>query len=794
MLNSAKPQQAGGRVAAPAMPRPSRLLPLAILLVPLVMLAGGGWLSWRAVWADARAGLAQSSGAAAQYAARALEGYLLGAGRVNDHLRGLDDAAIRAEEPRLAGEVQRVIADLPQVNRASVIDRRGIPLIATNLVPVPQSSLGDRDYFVALGAAGPPAVFVSPAFHGRFDGHLVFSLARRRADTGNDSRVDGFDGVVLLSVEPGMAVEAMRLLQHGPADRLAVVSPRGRVVLDSGRAPRPDEPPLLDMATPGMALNGARLFETRLSDGAAMLVAIRPVEGFGVAAAAMRPRTEIIRAWRDGMAGHLIFGVPATLMLLWLSLRLRQDQRRLDTLAAELATDVERGADRLNLVRRFGLVGTFEHDLRTGRSRRSPAYMALQGMEAASAEERHADWVQRLHPDDRDRAERHLLETLSVASGASVYGQTYRTIDADGEVRWIAACGEIERDGEGRAVVLRGAHVDVTPLRTTELALAESDARLRLAQETAGIGTFEWHPAQRRLGWSRTMLELWGFDPAQGQPSMEAANARVHPEDLPGLRRQLAAAARDGRLRAEFRLQRPNADGAVETVWVAARGRRLEGGKDQVLGVAYDITERKRADQQNRLLSHEVEHRAKNVLAVVSGLLRVTTAASIEAYVEALEGRVSALARTLSLLGEKRWVGAGLRELLEHELAPFDDGAGRVTLDGPPVSLPADIAQPMSMALHELATNAAKYGALSAAGGRLSVRWTLTREEGAGEEGVLWWDEQGGPTIHHPPDKEGFGSALIQQGFGDLDGQVILDWRREGLLCTMRFTALPTHK
>ncbi|MBC7434341.1 MAG: hypothetical protein H7345_20005 [Rubritepida sp.] len=264
--------------------------------------------------------------------------------------------------------------------------------------------------------------------------------------------------------------------------------------------------------------------------------------------------------------------------------------------------------------------------------------------------------------------------------------------------------------------------------------------------------------------------------------------SRIHPVDLPGLRRALVAAAHSGRLRIEFRLCRPDAEGATQTFWLAARGRGLSGGPGKLLGVAYDLTDRKRADQHSRLLAHEVEHRAKNVLAVVLGLLRATTAPSVDAFVETFEGRIGALARTLSLLGERRWLGAGLQELLRHELAPFDDGAGRVVLDGPPVTLSAEVAQPLSMVLHELATNAAKYGALSVAGGRVAVRWNVL-------EGVvsLRWEERGGPVITSPPAREGFGSTLIQQGFGDGPGKIGLSWHREGLVCDMCFATPPAR-
>ena len=777
----------GPAIFAPALPA-RRLLPLAMLLVPLIMLAGGGWLSWRATWATARQELAQAAGAVAQYGARAVEAYALGAGLINDHLRGLDDSQIRADEARLSAEMQRLILDLPQAALAYVVDRHGIPVISTELVPVPQGSLRDRDYFQALSAARAPAVFVSPIFLGRFDGRLLFTVSRRRTGSGNLPVPDGFDGVVLLSLDPGVAAQSLQQMQWGRADRLAILGPGGQTVLDSRWVGQPEDPSLVDVRIWGQALQGARLFETRLTDGADMLVALRPVGAFGVFAAAMRPRGEIIRRWRDEMAAYLIFGVPATLMLLWLSLRLRREQLRLDRLNAGLTSDLERGEDRLSRARRFGLVGTFEYDLRTGLSRRSPEFMAVQGMPPIPVEERHADWLRRLHPDDRERAERYLLHTLSPASTATEYGQSYRIVDQNGETRWIAARGEINRDDTGRAVLLRGAHVDVTPLRTTELALAESDARLRLAQEAVGIGTFEWDPPSRQWDWSRTMLELWGLDPAGAPPSPADAMSRIHPEDLPGLRRALVAAANSGRLRVEFRLLRPDAEGATQTVWLAARGRRLAGGPGKLLGVAYDITDRKQADQHSRLLAHEVEHRAKNVLAVVLGLLRATTAPSVDTFVKTFEGRVGALARTLSLLGERRWLGAGLHELLRHELAPFDDGAGRVVLDGPAVTLSPEVAEPLSMALHELATNAAKYGALSVPGGRLAVRWSVL--EGLAS---LRWEERGGPVITSPPAREGFGSTLIQHGFRDGVGKISLDWHREGLVCNMCFATPPAR-
>lgn len=129
----------------------------------------------------------------------------------------------------------------------------------------------------------------------------------------------------------------------------------------------------------------------------------------------------------------------------------------------------------------------------------------------------------------------------------------------------------------------------------------------------------------------------------------------------------------------------------------------------------------------------------------------------------------------MSLLGQARWTGADLRTLLRHELLPFDDGAGRVSLDGPALTLAPDLAQPLSLILHELATNAMKYGALSVAQGRLVLRWS--RCDGMVD---LHWQELGGPPIVGPPTREGFGSTLFEQSLSGQNGGITLEWRPRG--------------
>ncbi|MDJ0388395.1 HWE histidine kinase domain-containing protein [Roseomonas sp. E05] len=203
-----------------------------------------------------------------------------------------------------------------------------------------------------------------------------------------------------------------------------------------------------------------------------------------------------------------------------------------------------------------------------------------------------------------------------------------------------------------------------------------------------------------------------------------------------------------------------------------------------------NIEERKRAEEQQALMAREMDHRAKNTLTVVQATLRMTRADSVESYVAAVEGRVAALARVQSLLAAERWSGTDLRALLQAELEPFLPGDGarppcgepRVRLDGPPVALTARLAQPLSMAVHELATNAMKHGALCAVTGRVCVSWGLEGPENRTLR--LRWEEAGGPALAGPPGRRGFGSRVLETTIRrQIGGSVALAWEAGGLAC-----------
>jgi PAS domain S-box-containing protein len=223
-------------------------------------------------------------------------------------------------------------------------------------------------------------------------------------------------------------------------------------------------------------------------------------------------------------------------------------------------------------------------------------------------------------------------------------------------------------------------------------------------------------------------------------------------------------------------------DGSIRHVLVSSNVRFDEGRFVNTRCFTVDVTEQKQAEEKTRLLTREVDHRAKNMLATVQAIARMTQAETVPAFIDALMGRLDALSRAHTLLAESRWTGAALKNLVEEELAAYltNDG-GRVTISGPELTLCADAAQVLAMTFHELATNAVKYGALSVPGGRVAVEWSWE----SAERLILLWTETGGPPVRMPS-RRGFGSSMIEGAVnGQLDGTVQLDWPPEGLSCRM---------
>jgi two-component sensor histidine kinase len=198
--------------------------------------------------------------------------------------------------------------------------------------------------------------------------------------------------------------------------------------------------------------------------------------------------------------------------------------------------------------------------------------------------------------------------------------------------------------------------------------------------------------------------------------------------------------------------------------------------------VVQDISDRKEAEERRRLLFAELNHRVKNTLATVLSIVSRTSASAVDRpqFQRDLEARLKSLAETHSILMHQDWAGAELAAIAERELRPHGaERDGRVRLEGPRVYLTPRAAMSLHLVLHELATNAAKYGALSAPGGRLDVTWGIEPHQ-AGEQLQLRWKESGGPRVK-PPTRRGFGSTVIEEAVQyELDGRTSPEYLAEG--------------
>jgi two-component sensor histidine kinase len=199
----------------------------------------------------------------------------------------------------------------------------------------------------------------------------------------------------------------------------------------------------------------------------------------------------------------------------------------------------------------------------------------------------------------------------------------------------------------------------------------------------------------------------------------------------------------------------------------------------RVSGVTIDITERKRAEERQNLLAREVDHRAKNALALAQSIVRLTRGENVKAYIRAVEGRINALARVHTVLSLSSWQGAEIGRLVDEELAPYSTG-DQIAFGGSEIQLQPATAQTLALALHELVTNSCKYGALSTVSGRISIKWEI-------EADVLRmvWEERDGPVVEKPASR-GFGTrSVITSIESQLGGQAEFDWRSEGLICRL---------
>jgi len=317
-------------------------------------------------------------------------------------------------------------------------------------------------------------------------------------------------------------------------------------------------------------------------------------------------------------------------------------------------------------------------------------------------------------------------------------------------------------------------------LESSNAQLLKSEQRRSLALAAGNMGSWNWERSTNEFSWDEGQYRIFGLDPNEFKPTAESFRALIHPDDWNDLAPTFMQLMEKGEpFQAEFRIRRPD-DEACWCVTSAAATLNSAGEVVRISGVMTNITERKQAEERQTLLASEVDHRARNALAIVQSILRLTKADTVQAYAAAVEGRIKALSHAHSLLSQSRWSGADFRRLLDEELAPYKLGQDKIRIEGPDVHLGPAAAQTLALTLHEMATNAAKYGALSTATGSLEVVWAV--EKG---DLVVKWTEKGVPSVHKPP-IVGLGTRIIKQSIdAQLGGQMKNEWRSDGLHCVL---------
>jgi PAS domain S-box-containing protein len=346
----------------------------------------------------------------------------------------------------------------------------------------------------------------------------------------------------------------------------------------------------------------------------------------------------------------------------------------------------------------------------------------------------------------------------------------------DGRVVWVRWAMKPWRDSHGRIAGALLFSELVTEQVEIRHALHESESRFRATFENAAVGIAHMTPEGRYIRFNKAMSRILGW-PADELFS-KSIQELTYPDDLLDERAHCEQ-LRDGEVDS-YSMDKRDMRKDGTTVWVrrtVSVVRRSDGSIDYYVSVVEDISPRKRAEEQVRLLMREAKHRVRNLLGLVQTIARQTVAAGVKDYIARLTERIEALAANQDLLGRDERRGADLEELVRAQLAPLADLVGsRIVFRGPKLQLNAAAGQAVGLALHELATNAGKYGALSTDAGCVYVGW---KSEGGAF--MVSWKECDGPPVR-PPQRQGFGTTVIDaMARLNLGGDVERDYAPSGL-------------
>jgi PAS domain S-box-containing protein len=472
-----------------------------------------------------------------------------------------------------------------------------------------------------------------------------------------------------------------------------------------------------------------------------------------------------------------------------------QDLRLLDLYVRQAADIIERhkaedalreSEERLRLAQLRTGVGIWDWNLRTGRITCTPELEAIFGLEPGAVKS-YADFRDRVHPEDIGAME---AKRQAALRNRETIRNEFRIIRLDGQIRWLLSLGGAFYDEEtGEPIRILGNNTDITARKEAEEKLRKSEQALRDLLGALPAAIFVTDADSRVTYCNQAAVELWGKSPELGEDRWY------------DLARPYCADGKPSNLRdcpTEIALRKGKSVRGCEAMLERADGTRISvlpyptpirdatGAIVGVINMTVDITERKELENHKNTLISELDHRVKNVLAIVSTVASRTqeTSSSMSEFVSALDGRIKSMATTHELLSHRRWRGIPLAELVRGVLAPYVT-ANNARVDGPDVVLRAEAGQTLAMVLHELATNAAKFGALSAATGRVSVRWSFRRNGHAEASLCIQWEESGGPRVV-PQTRSGFGTSVMRELIPyELGGTVDLMHLPEGVHCKL---------
>jgi PAS domain S-box-containing protein len=450
---------------------------------------------------------------------------------------------------------------------------------------------------------------------------------------------------------------------------------------------------------------------------------------------------------------------------------------------AALFAERRQSEARLQQALAVGLVAAFDWDV--------PADL-LQGSESAAQilgfdprEPLTATWfLQRIHPDDRARYE-------ELVSGARPDNPSFsvilRFIRPDGREVWLEKASRAEFDSTGRLVRVKCLTVDITERRRTEVELRDREERLRAIVNTIADGIITIDDRGMIENLNPAAARMFGYSPEEvvGRNVTMLMPERYHREHETGLKNYLKTGqAKVIGIGTEVTGLRRN--GTTFPIELAVNEMAV-AGRRMFVGAVHDITKRKRNAERQTMLKAELDHRVKNVLARVAMLSASTRkgSTSIDEYIRSFNGRIQSMAAAHNLLSQSGWQNVGLGSLVHNQLAPYSTGSN-VTVTGEDITLSAAEIQAVAMVLHELVTNAAKYGSLSLPSGKVCVTWDRQSSE-AGVKLVFEWSELGGPPVAAELPSS-YGTNLIRDLIPhELGGTVDLQFTAEGVNCKIAF-------